>query len=173
MFKVKGFSIVELVVVIAVLIILSGIGVAGTSFILDYSRKQVLRSAVDQLSTATVTYWSSKGKYPSTSGTGRVNTISILVNSSNLGPFLEKFDPNAEADFYYLIDNATSPTVYAYCVKLEEKSLYCAGNGVGSNKILGGVATIPNNGVLTNNISDCNAGSGCLTAKWNTTSKSF
>lgn len=161
----SGFSIVELTVVILVIPILGTIGVSSTRYIIDNSRRESLKSALNQLQVANLSYYTKYSKYPLTSNT----SFERLTDSEVLGPYLGKFNRNADSRFYYIVDDTNTIRYFVFCATINENELYCTGNGINSNTSLGG-NIISEENIKIDSIT-CNQ--NCLTGYWNRISNSW
>ncbi len=60
----KAFTLIEMLIVMGIIMILIGVGVAGTRYALDSANKIKLENAVDNLNQAMLSYFADNREYP-------------------------------------------------------------------------------------------------------------
>ena len=93
-FSKEGFTLIELIGVIAVILILFSITAGGMKAIKQYSAKQKARTEIYSLSAALKAYELDYGGYPAD---GIANMTKALLSKSKNGPYIEKSKWNIDA----------------------------------------------------------------------------
>lgn len=102
----KGFTLVELLVVLAILGILMGVAVPSYSSYLERAKQTKVKLDIAVLEQALELFHLDTGRYPSPS-----EGLNALVHSSNnpqwMGPYLKQMplDPSGQAYRYQVADN--------------------------------------------------------------------
>jgi prepilin-type N-terminal cleavage/methylation domain-containing protein len=130
----EGFTLVELLIVMAIMAVLIGLSVAGLRYATIRSRNIARASAMSNLDTALQAYYSDQNKYPASTET----VLTLTSVPGTLKSFLEgSFDGGANGSKYiYKSNSATNATFYTICVN-QEKTVgnqcdwICAGPGIG------------------------------------------
>ena len=144
----KGFTLVEVLIVMGILIILMGIGISIGRFAVQRSQDVYHRDSARNLYAALVKYKNIHRQYP------RIGTCSNCIEEEffaySLGfkgeaedhiliPYLEdedRFDGGADATYYYAVDDEDAQVVVV-CVSFGgmddegERGFYCTGDGLG------------------------------------------
>jgi prepilin-type N-terminal cleavage/methylation domain-containing protein len=130
----KGFTLVEMLIVMGILAILMAIGVAVGRFAIQRANNIQHNSAAEQLSQAVASYYVDNRKYPAETnmaGTG------FGTNAGPLDPYIDaEFDGGSDATYYYYTDSTQQS--YLVCVSYggvsdtAQLGGYCTGNGFGS-----------------------------------------
>lgn len=131
----RGFTLVEMLVVMAILAVLLGIAVAGIGFALRRSRNIARQAAATNLDRALEAFYSDKQIYPEH---GDLDSFSDLVQSDSwLNPYLEgTWDAPPITTFGF---TGSDGTRYTVCVSQEEPTsagdfgYKCYGPGIGSS----------------------------------------
>jgi len=131
----KAFTLIEMLVVMGIIMILIGVGVAGTRYALDSANKIKFQSAVDNLNQALLSYYADQREYPEFTNFG-----TALATDGDLNEYMEtgEFDGGADATYYYWLDSTDQQT-FLVCVSLgaqddeKLKGFYCNGNGFGDD----------------------------------------
>lgn len=139
--KTNAFTIVELLIVMAILALLMTIGIVVGQYAISQANKVQHEKAADKLSEAIVAYSQDFRRYPTTiTDNGNSPTEGVLA------AYLEGvFDGGSEASFYY--DTDTTGQIYIICVTyggandIDQKGVYCEGNGYDEIDILNGMVT--------------------------------
>ena len=125
--KYKGFTLVELLIVMGIIAVLAVLGIAVARFAIQRSNNIQHADAVRELVHAVTLYHNDYQEYPDpTSFTELVTT---------LGTFTEAFDPGANASYYYFV--STDKQKYLICVSyggwadVDDQGGYCDGEGIG------------------------------------------
>ena len=124
----KGFTIVELLIVIVVIGILAAIVIVAFNGIQDRARATQVTSVVNQYSKALATYVADKGSYPANttgclgesyasdqcwSGPGGTQTENATLNNA-LRPYLNNVNPLPSTDLYSYVGNQRGGIVFSY-----------------------------------------------------------
>lgn len=131
--KESGFTLVELLIVMAIIAVLVGITIAGLGFAMRRSRNISRMSAMTNLDRAVSSYYSDNLEYPA-----NTSTVHELV-PGDLDVYLEgSWEAPAGTRMYFKSDAATSAVYYTFCVNQEENlgadDLYeCVGSGIGQS----------------------------------------
>jgi type II secretion system protein G len=131
--KMRGFTIIELIVTIVVIGILAGIMIVSYNGIQQRSRDATRDSDVTQLKIALEKYHADQSQYPSVCADNLGCAVSLL--SAPLAPYLSKIphDPSYPVDStndYQYVRSATANDAYAILVHYEAKSVCKTGHGV-------------------------------------------
>ncbi len=153
--KYSGFTLVEMLIVMGIIIILTVVGITAGRFAIDRANDVAHRNAADQIYTSLQAYYTDNRKYPAHNDAtdtticgGDVCTVKELVGTpqgteGTLVPYIDKdsFDGGTTATYYYGVGGDNSNQATLVCVTLrgaaaENKShedgvVYCAGNGFG------------------------------------------
>ncbi len=131
----NGFTLVELLIVMAIVAILVGITIAGLGYAMRRSRNIARMSAMTNLDRSVSSYYSDNREYP-----GSASTVEGMVASDgDLYPYLEgSWETPAGTKFYYLANDVTNAVYYMFCVSQEETgtapdSYECVGSGIGQD----------------------------------------
>jgi prepilin-type N-terminal cleavage/methylation domain-containing protein len=114
--KKKGFTLVEMLIVMAILIILMGIGVFGGRALINRANRISHTNAVQQLNKAALQYYGDKGSVFPT-GTTKPTPAQLVdgINGNTyLSTYLEDFDGGSDATYYYYISE--DKTKVLFCV---------------------------------------------------------
>ncbi len=156
--KYKGFTLVEMLIVMGILAVLMGIGVSVARFAIQRANNIQHQSAVDQLYQAFQSYYTDNREYPRSSladqdlaGTDSFQEA-LDVNGA-LDVYVDAaFDGGAPTTFYYIVDETQqAPQEFLVCVAYggldDEAELggYCNGNGFG---------ILPADGLITEKVQD-------------------
>jgi type II secretory pathway pseudopilin PulG len=166
----KAFTLIEMLIVMGIIMILIGVGVAGTRYALDSANKIKLQNAVDNLNQAMLSYYADEREYVEV-GTPALGFIGDALESGGaLNKYIEQgeFDGGADSSYYYWVDPVSEQT-FLICVSLggigdeKEKGFYCNGNGFGATadglsgvteKEIAGVTGADDPGLGTCSVSD-------------------
>lgn len=135
--KYKGFTLVEMLIVMGILAILMVLGITVGRFAIQRANRIAHQGAVDQLDQAMQAFYTVNRKYPSDTDCASMNTL--LTNSSDcLGDFIEGgWDGGSEATYYYTADSISQS--FLVCVSIGgiddelEQGYYCSGNAWGDS----------------------------------------
>lgn len=137
--KYSGFTLIEMLIVMGIIIILMAAGIAGGRFAIQRANRIQKNSAVDNIHQALMGYYSDKRSYP-TSATG-LSPADLLENDDYLKPYIDagQFDGGADGSFYYFVDGIGQS--FVVCVSYGgnademQQGIYCKGNGIDSGDI--------------------------------------
>jgi len=165
--KYSGFTLVEMLIVMGIIIILTVIGITAGRFAINRANDVAHRNAVDQVYTSLQAYYTDNRKYPvknleAYSCTGTICTLKELVGDQEtegfLVPYIDaySFDGGTTATYFYGVGGEAGDQAVLVCVTLRgdaaenykhpEGIVYCAGNGIGVVDMAfenGETATIP------------------------------
>lgn len=141
--KYKGFTLIEMLIVMGILSVLMAIGVSVARFAMQRANNIQHQSAVDQLYQAFQSYYTDQREYPISSevgGSGTTGTFTQALGPNGVLDFYvdAAFDGGSPATFYYIVD-ATDPAPQEFLVCVTyggiddaaELGGYCNGNGFG------------------------------------------
>lgn len=165
----KGFTLVEMLIVMGIVVLLMAIGIVSARAIMDSANDTAHQAAVKQIYTALVTYNTQNGSYPnSTNGcTSAACDVKDLL-TGQLSTLIGNFDGGNDATFYYMSDGS----VALVCVSLggigdsAARGLACEGDGFNTlpttapatgKSVASGTATYNAIKLLTTNASDWEA----------------
>lgn len=115
--KRKGFTLIELMVVISILAILVAIGVTSYSTIRKNSRDSIRKSDLHSIQNALEQYYGKNEAYP----TGNAAAISTLYDAGYFPKGVPKDPKNKTCNYNALI----SATGYQICADLENTDGFC------------------------------------------------
>lgn len=128
--KEKGFSLVELLVVMGIMAVLIMIAIAGLGFAMRRSRNTARQSAVSNLDKALAAYYTDHQEYPSAAD------MEYLVESSLVDYLEGSWDGGSGGSEYCYKTNADNLT-YLVCCSQEALTgngdYFCKGPGIGSD----------------------------------------
>lgn len=132
--NVRGFTLIEMLIVMGILILLIALGIGGGRVALQNAADTATQSAIKQIYEAALAYKTSNGKFPISQT--EVQSFESLV-SGQLKTSLEGFDPGNNTVFYYATDSAGQSVLV--CALLGgtsgERGAVCEGNGFGNSAI--------------------------------------
>lgn len=134
----NGFTIVELLVTIAVIGILASIMIISYSGIQQRSRDSTRDSDVTQLKIAIEKYHSEKSKYPDVCPGGDNSDCDVSYLSATLNPYLKTvpIDPSNASDssiYYSYVKGPSSSDSYGLRVHYEAKPVCQTGENMSSS----------------------------------------
>lgn len=137
----KGFTLIEMMVVVAIVAILAAIGIPMYQKYMDEAKTAEAVTAMGQIADATKAYYDTHGQYPSLFNIDivSINGATMLENWMD-GPIgidgygthlisylLPTLDISFSKDWAYLIISESSTD--QFCIKAEPKKYYTGGNG--------------------------------------------
>ncbi len=127
----KGFTLVEMLIVMAILIILMGIGVFGGRALINRANRISHTNAVQQLNKAALQYYGDKGSvFPS-----QDTPSNLVTNADLLGSYLEDFDGGSDASYYYYVNADRTNVMFCVTnggtVSQAFDTVICEGNAFG------------------------------------------
>ncbi len=135
--KYSGFTLIEMLIVMGIIIILMAAGIAGGRFALQRANRIQKQSAVDNIEQSLWGYYSDNRRFPRPDTTFTVLTPELLLTEGALlADYIDagQFDGGADGSFYYFVD-ATGQE-FVICATFggfaDEMSqgVYCNGNGI-------------------------------------------
>lgn len=152
--KYSGFTLVEMLIVMGIIIILTVVGITAGRFAINRANDVAHRNAVDQVYTSLQAYYTDNRRYPKHNDTdttmcgGDVCTLQELVGTpqgdeGTLVPYIDKdsFDGGTTATYFYGVGGEAGDQAVLVCVTLRgaatenvthpDGAVYCAGNGIG------------------------------------------
>ena len=138
--KYSGFTLIEMLIVMGIIIILMAAGIAGGRFALQRANRIQKQSAVDNIEQALWGYYTDNRGFPR--GTGNTNPMALLDDTTGaLYPYMDagSFDGGNDGHFYYFVDGQGQE--FAICATLggdgDEmgQGIYCTGNGLTSGNL--------------------------------------
>ena len=150
--KYSGFTLVEMLIVMGIIIILTVVGITAGRFAINRANDVAHRNAVDQVYTSLQAYYTDNRRYPAHNDADMCNsdkcTVQILVgtpqgNAGTLVPYIDKdsFDGGSTATYFYGVGGDSGDQAVLVCVTLRgdaaentihpDGAVYCAGNGIG------------------------------------------
>ena len=155
--KYSGFTLVEMLIVMGIIIILTVVGITAGGFAINRANDVAHQNAVDQLYTSLQAYYTDEREYPSDDGdcgeVGAVCTPKLLVGPLEEGgdgylvPYIDKdaFDGGSAATYWYFVGGDGTDQSVLVCVSLrgvaaenverDDGGIYCNGNGFGADGI--------------------------------------
>lgn len=161
----QGFTLVEMLIVMGILIILMAIGTAVGRFAIQRANNIQHNSAADQLSQAIASHYVDKRKYPTVA---QMNNGSMGLTGTNapLDTYVDAdFDGGSDTTFYYFTDS--NQQSYLVCVAYGEgQGGYCAGNGFGTLPSTGSAAATDKTMPDTSSFAVITSPTSGATASW-------
>ncbi len=159
--KYSGFTLIEMLIVMGIIIILMAAGIAGGRFALQRANRIQKQSAVDNIEQALWGYYSDYRKYPDAT-----SPANLLGSGGDLAEYIDagQFDGGADGTFYYFVSAIGQE--FAVCTSLggfgDEQGfgIYCAGNGMDTGDLVEGGNVIFQEPIPTDNIYDSDNASG-------------
>lgn len=147
--KYSGFTLVEMLIVMGIIIILMVVGITAGRFAINRANDVAHKNAVDQVYTSLQAYYTDNREYPIAEDCGDAAcTIESLVSNGEAGylvPYIDQdsFDGGSEASYYYAVGGDGGDQAVLVCVSLrglgddnaqrDDGEVYCNGNGFGSD----------------------------------------
>jgi len=150
--KYSGFTLVEMLIVMGIIIILTVVGITAGRFAINRANDVAHRNAVDQVYTSLQAYYTDEREYP-TNGIGNsacagtICSLKELVGDKDdaglLVPYIDanSFKGGTIASYFYGVGGDGGNQAVLICVTLRGPStenaahpdgaVYCAGNGIG------------------------------------------
>jgi len=134
--KYSGFTLVEMLIVMGIIIILMAVGIAAGRFAINRANDVAHQNAADQLFVAAQSYLTDEREYPNV-----VDWDDSLGTCTDGGPCLSEylslgeFRGGTDATYYYWTDEKSA----LVCVSLggllddDGRGYYCTGNGFGAD----------------------------------------
>lgn len=147
-----GFTLIEMLIVMGILIILMVVGVTGGRFAINRANDVAHQNAVKQINEALQAYYTDNRSYPP-KGTAGMKPQTLIGNASTTSAPLYKymdsgaFKGGTEATYIYITEEGNNPQAVLVCVTLggkgdaTKRGIYCDGTGFGDQDI-----TIPVSG---------------------------
>jgi type II secretory pathway pseudopilin PulG len=151
--KYSGFTLVEMLIVMGIIIILTVVGITAGRFAINRANDVAHRNAVDQVYTSLQAYYTDEREYP-INGIGISNCVGTICSLKELVgdqddtgllvPYIDanSFDGGTTASYFYGVGGDGGNQAVLICVTLRGPSednydhpdgaVYCAGNGIGA-----------------------------------------
>ncbi len=134
--KYSGFTLVEMLIVMGIIIILMAVGIAAGRFAIQRANDVAHQNAADQLFTAVQSYLTDEREYPTLEGLTN-GWADALADGGILNEYLSigEFRGGTDATYYYWTDTRAA----LVCVSLggfddvDGRGYYCTGNGFGAD----------------------------------------
>lgn len=165
--KYSGFTLIEMLIVMGIIIILMIVGITAARFAINRANDVAHRNAVDQVVTSLQAYYTDERQYPTNecgaSGNTQCTVESLvghkLVENAEDGylvPYIDKgaFDGGSKATYFYMTGGDGGNQSFLVCVTLRgskeemaasttrtDLKIYCNGPGIGDDSIHGGNIT--------------------------------
>lgn len=143
--KYKGFTLVEMLIVMGIIIILMAVGITAGRYAINRANDVSHQNAVDNIYTAVQAYYADNREYPAIVDFNLAMTDDTV--DYYIGSYMDDgaFDGGTDATFYYDIDTLSQEVIV--CVSLfgditsaQLGNFYCNGNAFGSTSP--GIVTI-------------------------------
>jgi type II secretory pathway pseudopilin PulG len=152
--KYLGFTLIEMLIVMGIIIILMSAGIAGGRFALRRANRIQKQSSVANIEQALWGYYSDYRSFPNR-GVGMSQDLSpqeLLTSEDYLLEYLDagEFDGGAEGSFWYFIDPDYFQE-FVVCASFGgiddamQLGIYCSGNGIGAIAPFDGAEFPPGN----------------------------
>lgn len=141
--KYSGFTLVEMLIVMGILIILMAVGITAGRFAINRANDVAHQNAADQIYTALQAYYTDNRKFPlatELTTTGGVAFADAIADGGILNKYMSEgeFTGGTEATFYYYVEPNMQQDVLV-CVSLgglgdiTQRGYYCTGNAFGAD----------------------------------------
>ncbi len=134
----KAFTLIEMLVVMAIMIILMGVGITGGRALIQRANRIAHANAAKQIYNAAFSYYGEKGVFPSQMQPG--DLVNTSMSAGGLSDFLESFDGGSDATYYYFVSGDEQYVVV--CVtngglsdSATVNEVVCEGNGFGQSDL--------------------------------------
>lgn len=182
--KYSGFTLVEMLIVMGIIIILMVVGITAGRFAINRANDVAHKSAVDNVYTSLQAYYTDNREYPTggtvedACSTGGCTIANLVSGPSYLVPYIDQdsFDGGADATYWYGVGGDGQNQAVLVCVSLrgdgdengdkDDGEIYCNGNGWGETLL--GLPAV----VLTDTIKNGVAGEGLILDAWTSESGS-
>jgi type II secretory pathway pseudopilin PulG len=149
----SAFTLIEMLIVMAILIILMVIGIAAGRFALNRANDVAHQNAADQLYQGLQAYYTDNRKFPTSADCGEgvdCTPQNMMEDPNILGKYMDfgAFNGGTTATFIYFVGGDNSDQAVLVCVSMRgEKSdndarddgaYYCNGNGFNVTNMNGG-----------------------------------
>ena len=131
----NAFTLIELLIVMAVIVILMGIGLLGGRFVIKRAHKTEHQAILADVVKATEAYNLDNGKYPEIGiGSGQFYTYDELMRSYLDAGYLDHFSYGQPATFYYVdpANNSGGGGYYVCVSNTSDSYMVCDGPGAPS-----------------------------------------
>lgn len=162
----NGFTLVEMLIVMGILVILMTIGVAAGRFALQRANRIQHSNAADQFYQALQSYYTDKREYPD------LANPKDLFAEDILGQYIDTnaWDGGSDASYYYYVDSTNQYVLicvsYGGFFDQNQQGFYCNGNGFGDE--YSGIQTKEVDHATGINLSTgFNSANGFSMSKWN------
>ncbi len=133
--KYSGFTLIEMLIVMGIIIILMSAGIAGGRFAIQRANRIQKQNAVDNIEQALWGYYSDNRRFPAgpiapatlMEGDGTNDYLSIYMDAG-------QFDGGTDGDFWYFVTDANQE--FMVCASMGgdgdemRMGIYCSGNGL-------------------------------------------
>lgn len=133
----SGFTLIEMLIVMGIIIILMAAGIAGGRFAIQRANRIQKQSAVDNLEQALWGYYTDNRAFPRHDTLDNVFPPGDMVDApSVLGSYMDAgaFDGGIDGTFWYFVNDERGQE-FVVCAELsdvdDEVGIYCSGNGMG------------------------------------------
>ena len=134
--KYSGFTLVEMLIVMGIIIILMAVGIAAGRFAINRANDVAHQNAADQLFTAAQSYLTDEREYPVVADWD--DALGDCTNDPCLSEYLSigEFRGGTDTTYYYWVSTAADSVLV--CVSLggfddeDIRGFYCTGNGFSS-----------------------------------------
>ena len=136
--KYSGFTLIEMLIVMGIIIILMAAGIAGGRFAIQRANRIQKQNSVDNIEQALWGYYTDNRSFPRDSvgsNPAGVTPEDLLTNSDYLANYMDagQFDGGIDGNFWYFVEIGRGQE-FVVCGELhsddEEAGIYCAGNGL-------------------------------------------
>lgn len=132
--KYSGFTLVEMLIVMGIIIILMAVGITAGRFAINRANDVAHQDAADKLFVAAQAYMTDFREYPEVTDWGSALANDVACGDPCLEEYLSagEFEGGTDTTFYYWTDTKSA----VVCVSLggvgdeDERGYYCTGNGI-------------------------------------------
>lgn len=121
----KGFTLVELMIVVGIIAVLSVAGALSYSAILKRSRDSKRKADIEQIRSALEMYRSDMGFYPNTGNGGQTDVSNLPLVASGYMPSipLDPFNAQTGFPYQYHATNGNGTNYYGYCLSAQIENI--------------------------------------------------
>ncbi len=132
--KYSGFTLIEMLIVMGIIIILMAAGIAGGRFAIQRANRIQKINSVDNIEQALWGYYTDNRSFPRGEMNDSLSPSVILESEQYLKNYLDAglFDGGVQGEYWYVVDSDYGQ-YFVICAELSgdtDLGIYCTGNGL-------------------------------------------